>query len=564
MGADEAGTLARLKALRRELVDPKITEYRGRIVKTTGDGLLLEFKSVTDAVLCAVDVQREMRERNVEESADRRIEFRIGINVGEIIIDGRDIHGDGVNIAARLENLAEPGGICVSARVHEDIAGKLDLNLVDMGDQTLKNIARQIHVYSVAAAQASPTTPTAAAKAARAGVDRPSIAVLPFDNLSGDPEQEFLADGITEDITTQLARLPNFFVVARNSAFTYKGRAVDVRNVAKELDVRYVVEGSLQKAGGRVRVTGQLVEAASGRHLWADRYDRDLQDIFAIQDDITQAIFAALQPHLFQAEAELAQRKPAENLDAWGLTVRARVKWYDIKRDSLDEVVRLCRQAIAVDPTYAMAHAILGAALGFGAYTLISEDFVKMGREAMAESNRAIELDGDDPEVLLGAGLCFYFLGQFHKANGLLERAVELNPNLAMGCAAYGLTLGIVGRPDDGIASIERAIKLSPRDPQMYLFHNWLAFCHFVAGRYDEAIQFAERSVRPKPRYFEGWVYMAAALAERGRGEDAARAIKKALELVPPLTLAVYRRPRTSGTLWQKLVDGLEKAGLPA
>jgi adenylate cyclase len=559
MGVDETGTVAALKQLRHEVADRCIAAHEGRIANTAGDGLLVEFASVVRAVRCATEMQMVISGRNADVAEDKRIRYRIGINIGDVIVDGHDILGDGVNIAARLQEMAEPDGVWISAAVYEGVIGKLEVAFEDLGERTFKNITRPVRVYRVVGgaghvAGVRPRLPSASQK--------PSIAVLAFNNMSGDPEQDFFADGIVEDVTTQVSRLPGFFVIARNSSFTYKGRAVDVRDVAKELGVRYVVEGSVQKAAGRVRVTAQLIEAASGKHIWAERYDRDVKDVFAIQDEITQGIFAALHPHLLLAEAEHAQRKPPENLDAWGFTVRARVKWYDVKRENVRDVEQLCRQAIALEPEYALAHATLGAALGFGSYALVSEDFLAMGREALAESNRAVELDGDNPDVLLAAGLCFYFLGLFHKSNGLLERALELNPNSAMACAASGLMLGVLGRSDEGVVAIERAMKLSPRDPQTYLFQNWLAFCHFTAGRLDEAIVWAERSARAKPRFFEAWIYLAAALAEAGRAAEAAHALDKARQLVPPLRLTIYQRPRTQGTAWQKLVDGLHKAGL--
>src|SRR5262245_3514581 len=321
MGADEEGTLARLKAIRCEMADPKIKEHRGRIVKTTGDGWLLEFGSVVDAVRCAVDVQRAMAERNAHVPPDRHVELRMGINLGDIIKDGRDIYGDGVNVAARLEALAEPGGICVSRVVRDQVRDKLAFSFEDMGEQQVKNIARPVRVHRVRLFedQGLPTVhPSDQATAAPLAMpDKPSVAVLPFTNMSGDLEQEFLADGIAEDVITALSRYPSLFVIARNSCFTYKGRAVDVKQVGRDLGVRYVLEGSLRKAGNRIRVTGQLVEAESGKHVWAERYDRDLADIFALQDEITGAVTIAIAPAIADAERKRAMRRPPESLDAW-------------------------------------------------------------------------------------------------------------------------------------------------------------------------------------------------------------------------------------------------------
>jgi adenylate cyclase len=327
MGVDEEGTLRQLKTHRKELIDPKITEHRGRIVKTTGDGVLVEFVSVVDAVRCAVDIQRGMVERNAEVPADRRIEFRIGINVGDIISDSNDIYGDGVNVAARLEALAEPGGIMVSRNVHDQVRDKLSFGFEDMGEQTIKNIARPIGVYHVSLVDdAAPIAVKIAASAAKtelSSADRPSIAVLPFVNMSGDPEQEYFADGISEDILTGLSKLRWFFVIARNSSFTYKGKAVDVKRVARELGVRYVLEGSVRKGGNRVRITAQLIDAATGNHIWADRYDGDLTDVFALQDEITKKVVAAIEPRLLEAEGIRSQNRSPEDLGAWDMVIQA-------------------------------------------------------------------------------------------------------------------------------------------------------------------------------------------------------------------------------------------------
>jgi len=315
MASDEEGTLRQLKAYRKELVDTKITEHRGRIVKTTGDGALVEFVSVVDAVRCAVDIQRGMAERNTNVPADKRIQFRIGINVGDIIIDGDDIFGDGVNVAARLEALADPGGIMVSSVVHDQVRDKLSFGFEDMGEQTVKNIARPIGVHRVSLAE---NVPPIALKSAITA-DRPSIAVLPFVNMSGDPEQEYFADGISEDVITGLSKLRWFFVIARNSSFTYKSKAVDVKRIARELSVRYVLEGSVRKGGNRVRITAQLIDAATGNHIWADRYDGELTDVFALQDEITRRVVAAIEPKLLEAEAMRSQSRSAENLGAWDM-----------------------------------------------------------------------------------------------------------------------------------------------------------------------------------------------------------------------------------------------------
>ena len=390
MGADEEGTLARLKASRAALIDPTIAEHKGRIVKTTGDGLLVEFASVVDAMRCATEWQRGMAERNAEEATDVRITWRVGVNLGDVIIDDDDIHGDGVNIAARLEAMAEPGGICVSGTVRDHIGERLDLALDDMGEQTLKNIAQPIHVFRVLAEKKPMPEP-----AALPLPDKPSIAVLPFQNMSGDPEQEYFADGMVEEIITALSKIRWFFVIARNSTFTYKGHAVDVKQVGRELGVRYVLEGSVRKSGNRIRVTAQLVEAATGNHVWAERYDRDLADIFAVQDEITERVVAAIEPELYAAEYTRSQSKPPDSLDAWECVIRALSLIGQGTRDENTEAEALCRRAIALAPGYGRAHSLLAWVLL--RRTVWSGDLQTVVPEVSAETQTALALDDRDP-----------------------------------------------------------------------------------------------------------------------------------------------------------------------
>jgi adenylate cyclase len=362
IGVDEEGTLERLKALRAELIDLKIAEHKGRMVKTTGDGLLIEFASVVDALRCAVEVQRAMTARNAGMPQDRRIDFRVGIHQGDIVVEDGDIFGDGVNVAARLEGLAEPGGICVSARVQEDAAGRLDLAFEDLGEQSLRNIARPVRVFRV---QVGPRKTFADTPVALTLPDKPSIAVLPFQNMTGDPEQDYFIDGVVEEITTAISRLPWLFVIARNSSFTYKGKAIDVKQVARELGVRYVLEGSVRKAGSRVRITGQLIDTATGAHIWADRFDGALDDIFELQDQVASSVVGVIEPKLRQSEIERSIRKPTENLDAYDLYLRALAQFYRYSEESLREAVALLKRALAIDPAYAPAAALIGWCWGF-------------------------------------------------------------------------------------------------------------------------------------------------------------------------------------------------------
>jgi adenylate cyclase len=428
ISADEGGTLERLRALRRELLDPKIAEHKGRLVKTTGDGLLVEFGSVVDALRCAVEVQREVNERNTRVLPDRRIELRIGINVGDVVVEDGDIFGDGVNVAARLEGLAESGGICVAARVQEDAAGKLDLAFDDLGEQQLKNIARPVRAYRVVTEARPPAKPQASAGPA---LDKPSIAVLPFQNLRGDPEQEYFADGIVEDIITALSRVGWFFVIARNSSFTYKGKTVDIKQVGRELGVRYVLEGSIRKAANRVRITGQLIEAVTGHHIWADRFEGALGDIFDLQDRITESVVGAITPSLRRAEISRAYAKPTDSLDAYDLYLRALERHYTRQPSASDTAVALLERAIQIDPDYALARALLGDvyawryAAGWGDQEAERASAIKLAREAIA-SNR------DDPDTLrYAAHAISYFAHEYEVALSTLDRALRLNPNSA-------------------------------------------------------------------------------------------------------------------------------------
>jgi adenylate cyclase len=469
MGEDEEGTLAALRAVRRELGDPKIAEHRGRIVKTTGDGLLVEFASVVDAVRCAVELQREMIARNAATPAGRRIEFRMGINVGDIIIEDGDIFGDGVNIAARLEAMAEPGGICLSAAAHEQVRDRLDLAFVDLGEQEVKNITRPLRTYAVALGGSSHAALSVAPPLPLP--DKPSLAVLPFQNLTGDAEQEYFVDGMVEEITTAIARLPWLFVIARNSSFAYKGKLVDVKQVAQELGVRYVLEGSVHKAGTRVRITGQLIDTTTGAHIWANRFDGALDDIFDLQDQVASGVAGAIEPKLRQSEIERTSRKPTANLTAYDLFLRALAQSYRYTEEGLAEAVILARQALAVDPSYAPAAAMVGwcrvlqRLQGWGA---LSAD---AAAEACRLARQALEAERDDAETISQAARTLFRLaGEVAMAAAALDRALALNPNAAHAWLTKGHIHALRNQPEAAIEAIERARRLSPFDPYTFFY----------------------------------------------------------------------------------------------
>ncbi len=558
MGEDEEGTHA---ALRREVSDPKIGEHRGRIVKATGDGLLVEFPSVVDAVRCAVELQREMALRNAEVPVERRIEFRIGINLGDVIIDEQDIYGDGVNVAARLEALAEPGGICVSRVVRDQVRDKVDFGFEDLGEQQVKNIARPVRVYRI------PLAETARRRVPLPLPDKPSLAVLPFQNMTGDLEQDYFVDGIVEEITTAISRLHWLFVIARNSSFTYKGRAVDVKQVARELGVRYVLEGSVRKAGNRVRISGQLIDTASGAHLWADRFDGALDDIFELQDEVASSVVGAIEPKLRQSEIERATRKPTESLDAYDLYLRALAQYYKYTDEGMREAVALLQRALAIDPSYSPAAGMIGWCLGWQrlqGWGPLSDAEIA---EAVLLARQAIEVGRADPDTLWMAGNTLsYFAGEHAAAASTIDRALTLNPNSAYAWLASGYVSYRRNLPDLAIEAFERAMRLSPRDPFAYLITGGVALAHVIAGRYEEAIEWADRSLRELPRYESALRNRVVACAHLGRIEEARDGLERLLELQPDLTVTRFKAlyaVTLSPVVLDVYVEGYRKAGLP-
>jgi TolB-like protein len=553
IGADEEGTLDRLRALRRELLDPKIAEHRGRLVKTTGDGLLIEFGSVVDALRCAVEVQREIAGRNTGIRPDNRVELRIGINVG-------DIFGDGVNVAARLEVLAEPGGICVAARVQEDAAGKLDLAFEDIGEQALKNIVRPVRVYRVVT-EARPAIPQASTGPPLP--DKPSIAVLPFANMSGDLEQEYFADGMVEEIITALSKVRWFFVIARNSSFTYKGNAVDVKQVGRHLGVRYALEGSVRRGGNRVRVTAQLIDAATGNHIWAERYDRELADIFAIQDEITERVVAAIEPELYAAEQVRGQGKPPDSLDAWECVMRALALIGQGTRDENTVAEALCRRATAIAPSYGRAYSLLAWALL--RRTVWSGNLRTVVPEVSTKTQTALALDDRDPWAHFAQGMLHMRLRRFGEAARALRRALDLNPNFALAHALLGTSLSHQGANLEAVNSAEHALRLSPRDRHVgYYASLAIAGVHFTAGRYPECVTWARNMIEKSPENVPGHAFLTAALALQGDLTAAVEARDTLLRLWPEYSLTWMNENQVAtGEEAARLREGLSKAGVP-
>jgi adenylate cyclase len=566
MGVDEEGTLRQLKAHRRELVDPKITEHRGRIVKTTGDGMLVEFVSVVDAVRCAVDIQRGMAERNADMPPDRRIQFRVGINVGDIISDDNDIYGDGVNVAARLEALAEPGGIMVSRNVYDQVRDKLSFGFEDMGEQTVKNIARPIGVHRISLAEnAAPIVIRSAAatsKTEASSADRPSIAVLPFVNMSGDPEQEYFADGISEDLITGLSKLRWFFVIARNSSFTYKGKAVDIKRAARELGVRYVLEGSVRKGGNRVRITAQLIDASTGNHIWADRYDGELTDIFELQDEITRKVVAAIEPKLLEAEAVRSRARSPEDLGAWDLVMQATSMFWRMTNSDIDAAITTLRKTAELYPEYAPAKSMLAVALLFRAIpagAFRSQDV----RDALPLAARAAELDDSDPWAHLALGWGALLARRTHTAVEEYKRALDINPNFAAAHGHLGMAYALDDQPDMAIVHLEQATRMSPHDPQTFLFNANLAIAHYVAGRYDEAVAVGRKAVQQRPSFTPSLRIYSASLAQTGQIDEARATLDQLKDLQPETSIAwIEENIPYKPEAMAKLVAGLRKAGL--
>ena len=568
MGADEEGTLARLKEVRKTLVDPTIAKHRGRIVKTTGDGMLVEFASAVDAVRGAVEVQRGMADQNVSVRPDQRIEFRIGIHVGDIIIDDNDIFGDGVNVAARVENECEPGGVCLSGNAFEQIRGKTDFTFDDLGEKRLKNIERPVRLYAVQGATSAAATTTAAISIMQSDKskplplpDKPSIAVLPFQNMSGDPEQEYFADGMVEDIITALSRFKSLFVIARNSSFTYKGRAVDIKQVGRELGVRYVLEGSVRKGGNRMRITAQLIDATSGAHVWADRYDRDPSDIFAVQDEITASVAGIIEPALADAEQQRVLRKPPDSLDAWEAYQRGLWHFNRYSPEENKTALNFFRQAIALDPNFAPGHYGYALALQWEIWHFSTRPFSEVQGPARAEAQIAVSLDDKDAMAHAILAHMMMWNSEWEAAIAEARTAIALNPNSAFVISMLGCVLGYGGYREESLTRLQQAMRASPHDPLTWLWTIWKGAIQLLSRDFDAAIQTFQQVLRLRPGFNHAQVSFAICHAHLGRIDQARQVLKRARQQFqdPRYQSAPWLRPEDNALR----LEGIRLAEMP-
>jgi adenylate cyclase len=526
MAEDEVGTLTRLKTLRDELFDPKTEKYGGRVFKNTGDGALAEFTSAVDAVQSAMEIQRALTARNADIPQDRRIELRIGISLGDVMVDGDDLFGNGVNVAARMEALAKPGGVCISANVHEHLLAGADFRFNDLGQQEVKNIDRPVHAYEIETGPLTLDLPSAPnVDLPITDVDpvlsRPAVAVLPFDNLTHDPEQEYFSDGLTEDIITALSYWRTFPVIARNSTFTYKGRPVKVQDVAKELGARYVIEGSVRKGGDRVRVTVQLIDAKTGHHVWAERYDRNMDDIFSLQDEITERIVATVEPEIERAERQRSISKQPSNLQAWDFYLRGMAFLHEFTKDGNQRARDMFEQAIALDPTYVSGYNGISYSHHRDVLLGFSDDQEQSAGECRLAAEKAVALDATNPVAHFALSRAFHLAGAIEQALLEAESAIQLNPNDLLGYASLGHILLSADRPDDAIAALGRALQLSPKDPRIYLYLGLQSAGHFVAGRYEDAARIAKDAVNRNSDDPANRLLLTASLGMAGRTEEA-------------------------------------------
>ncbi len=553
----EEATYAEFERLKREVVEPSLSHHDGRLIRTTGDGALAEFASPSAAVRCSVEIQESIA------SGRSPLKLRIGVNLGEVIVgaDG-DLFGDGINIAVRLEGTADPGGILISEKVYSEVEGKLDFGFEDRGEQQLKNISKPVRAFAVRAGAHSQLSERLSA--APPLPDKPSIAVLPFENMSGDPEQEYFADGMVEEIITALSRFKWLFVIARNSSFTFKGKAVDVKEVGRRLGVRYVLEGSVRKASGKVRITGQLIDAVSGTHIWADRFERDLTDVFALQDEVTVAVVSAIQPKLLQKEIAMAARRRPEDLTAYDFYLRAMPQFYLTTREGVAEAIRLARRALELDPRFGLVAALAGACHTRNVVWGYAVDPQFERNEAVRLLRWALSVDDGDPDTLaVAAVISAYMVGDSEIEIEMADRAVALNPNSYLAWHGRGWVYEVAGLPEEAIRSFERAIRMSPVDPMLHQTLSGMGYAFIELGRFDEAIVAGKRALRQNPSLL-GVAYrcLASAFALLGRDAQAREAAARLLEVDPAFTISA-RMGRVRRSHVKLLIEGLRKAGLP-
>jgi adenylate cyclase len=551
----EEATYAEFERLKRDLIAPSLSRHDGRLIKTTGDGALAEFASPLAAVRCAT----EMQDHLAEDSGPFKL--RIGLNLGDVIVgqDG-DLYGDGINIAVRLEGIADPGGILISEKVYSEVEGKLDVGFVDRGEQQLKNIAKPVRAYAVRAGASSALTERLSASPSLP--DKPSIAVLPFQNMSGDPEQEYFADGMVEDIITALSRFKSLFVIARNSSFTFKGQAVDIKEVGRRLGVRYVLEGSVRKASGKVRITGQLIDAVTGAHIWVDRFERDLTDIFAIQDEVTIAVVSAIEPKLSQTEIAMATRRRPENLTAYDFYLRAMPQYYLMTREGLAEAIRLAHRVLELDPRFGAVAALAGLCYALNVIYGYANDPQFDRKEAVRLVRLALSIDDSDPDTLARASVISAFMvGDSDAAIEMADRAVALNPNSWATWTSRGHVYRIAGLPEEAIQSFERAIRMSPVDPRLHTTLSGIGHALIELRRFDEAIVAGKKALRQNPSFVPTYQCLASAFAHLGRDAEAHEAAARLLEVDPAFTISAFIA--RGGLSFLLLIEGLRKAGLP-
>ncbi len=565
MAADEAGTIRRQKALREAIIDPRIAKFGGRIVKTTGDGVLVEFGSVVDAVQCAAEVQREVVEREAEVPDDLRITYRIGINLGDIVVDGDDILGDGVNVAARLESVSAPGGICVSDMVYQSLLKKLDLGFTDLGELALKNIDRKIRAWQWSTDRSGVDAMLQEARrvALQSSIDKPSIAILPFDNMSNGQDDDYFADGLAEDIITELAREPDLYVIARNSSFVYKDKVKNIKEVGRDLGARYVLEGSVRRAGNRVRLTAQLIDAQTNRHIWAERYDRSLEDVFEVQDELTGAIYSTLLTKLMSVGLEQSVRQKPTDMDAYSHSLRAFGLMYRLTRADIDAAEDSAKMALAADPRYARGHVAMAWAHIHRVFMGQQADPLGRLKQARAEAQKAIETDRNDYWSFGALGGAELWLGNHDRALTALERAVALGPNSADMRALYAVVMNFLDRPEEGLVNIELAVRLNPHHPDWYLLP-WSRSLYLL-GRHGETLPLLRRLIDSGVETLPGYLQIIANYSALGLVEEARQVVPALMEVSPSFSLTHVPRytPFKNPQDLNRFVGLLREAGLP-